>query len=147
MKQYDSWRVRASKAVAEYKIYSISPAQYSKINELASQLSLASLMKIWHLLIKAKTEIDLASNQKNSFEILLIKLCFAVSIPDLQKILLDLKPDNLNKNDVNLLSKSAEISKKLSKQDLSAELNLNQENDSEIIAEILRNFPQAKLVN
>jgi hypothetical protein len=104
-------------------------------------------MKIWHLLIKAKTEIDLASNQKNSFEILLIKLCFAVSIPDLQKILLDLKPDNLNKNDVNLSSKSAEISKKLSQQDLSAELNLNQENDSEIIAEILRNFPQAKLVN
>jgi DNA polymerase-3 subunit gamma/tau len=140
-------KIIASKAVAEYKIYSISPAQYSKINQLASQLSLASLMKIWHLLIKAKTEIDLASNQKNSFEILLIKLCFAVSIPDLQKILLDLKPDNLNKNDVNLSSKSAEISKKLSQQDLSAELNLNQENDSEIIAEILRNFPQAKLVN
>ena len=140
-------KIIASKAVAEYKIYSISPAQYSKINELSSQLSLASLMKIWHLLIKAKTEIDLASNQKNSFEILLIKLCFAVCIPDLQKILLDLKPDNLNKNDVNLSSKSAEISKTQSQQNHSAKLNSNQENDSEIIAEIMRNFPEAKFIN
>ena len=57
---------------------------------------------IWLDIIKTginNLQNSYSSNQKNSFEILLIKLCFAVSIPDLQKILLDLKPDNLNKND------------------------------------------------
>ena len=140
-------KIIVCKAITDYKIQAISPTQHSKINELALKLSLASLMKIWHLLMKAKTEIDLASNQKNSFEIMLIKLCHAVSLPDLQKILLDIRSDNLNKNEVDLSATSSPMLKNFDHENQPSDLHANNENESEIIAEIMRNFPQAKLAN
>ncbi len=141
-------KIIARKALDGYKIQSISQYQYSRISEVVEKISLSSLLKIWHLINKSKIEFDQSINQKNSFEVMLIKLCYAVSLPDLQKILLDINSNNLSDNNLNSLDQNSKTSQALnSKNEIKENIISTNPHESEIIAEIMRNFPQAKLIN
>ena len=91
---------------------------------------------------------------------MLIKLCHLVAIPDLSKILSDLKNNNLSTNSPNLLNELNHLPKgnlvkdqsnqnqvKLNETNFALDSKSKDEENLEILGEILRSFPQAKIIN
>jgi DNA polymerase-3 subunit gamma/tau len=153
-------KIIATKTLKDYQITATSAYQNSVIKDIAEKISLSALIKIWHVLSKTKIEIDKTSNQKNTFEIMLIKLCHLVAIPDLSKILSDLKNNNLSTNSTLLSNELNHLPKDNLAKDQSNQNQVNSndtnctldskgkdEENLEILGEILRSFPQAKIIN
>ncbi|GDX35627.1 hypothetical protein LBMAG18_01380 [Alphaproteobacteria bacterium] len=136
-------KISAVKAIDNYQLEGFSSSNSKIIFDLANKNSLNSLIRIWQLLVKAKIEIDNTSNPRINFEMLLIKLCHLVSIPDLTKILVELKNNN---KDFSL----SEIAQEGIVLDLNNESKNNKKNDvgydNNLVAEILNSFDQAKIV-
>ncbi len=153
-------KIIATKTLKDYQITATSAYQNSVIKDIAEKISLSALIKIWHVLSKTKIEIDKTSNQKNTFEIMLIKLCHLVAIPDLSKILSDLKNNNLSTNSTLLSNELNHLPKdnlakdqsnqnqvKLNETNFAHDTKSKDEENLEILGEILRSFPQAKIIN
>ena len=105
---------------------SYSESQCKEIINIAGSLSLSSLTRVWQMLSKAVTEISYSSSQKISFEMLMVRICYIVSLPDLKQILLEL---NEEKNPTSSSSNSFDAQK-----------------SDDLIGEILRNFEGSKIV-
>ena len=153
-------KIIATKTLKDYQITATSAYQNSVIKDIAEKISLSALIKIWQVLSKTKIEIDKTSNQKNTFEIMLIKLCHLVAIPDLSKILSDLKNNNLSTNSTLLSNELNHLPKdnlakdqsnqnqvKLNETNFAVDSKSKDEENLEILGEILRSFPQAKIIN
>jgi DNA polymerase-3 subunit gamma/tau len=112
----------SSKLLKNYSLPGYSKFQQEKIAEIAAKIPLNSLLRIWQFLSRNVAEINSANSQKMAFEVLLMRLCHLVALPNLQQILL-----NLDETKNKVAQQSAE-------------------NNDELINEILRNFEGAKLV-
>lgn len=109
------------KSLKNYNLVQYSNSQKEQMLEISTKISLSSLTKIWQILNKGKVEISLASSQKITFEMLLVRICHLVSLPNLEDILL--------KNNDNFIEKTP-----------------NNKDENDIANEILRNFSGAKIV-
>ena len=112
----------SSKLLKDYSLPGYSKFQQEKIVEIAAKIPLNSLLRIWQFLSRNVAEINSAHSQKMAFEVLLMRLCHLVALPNLQQVLLNLD----------------ETKNKIAQQ--------GAENNDELINEILRNFEGAKLV-
>ena len=110
------------KSLKNYDLAQYSNSQKEQISKISSKISLSSLTKIWQILNKGKVEMSFATSQKITFEMLLVRICHLISLPNLEDILLS---DNKG---------------------FSAENNKKSEENSDIAGEILRNFAGAKIV-
>lgn len=114
------------KTIKNYQLSGYSDSQKEQLQEI-SKAPLSSLTRIWQILNKAKLEVSLSQNQKISFEMLLIRICHLVALPDLKEILLD---TNKSKNFV------------AQKKD-----DIKDNNQDSMVDEILRNFEGAEIIN
>lgn len=134
-------KITAFKMIDSFQIEGLSASNGEIISDLAKKISLNNLIKTWQLLVKAKSEIDHSASPKINFEMLLIKLCHLGSIPDLTKILVELKnTDQLNKDSNSQNSIQTEINNLSTANKIS-----NQEISNSLVAEILNSFDQAKI--
>jgi DNA polymerase-3 subunit gamma/tau len=115
-------KTTSCKILSNYKLEGYSVFQQEKINKIAQEISLNSLTRIWQMLAKGNLEINFSTSPKMSFEMLIVRICHLVALPNLQPILLDL---NKTKNPVDQQSK---------------------EITDETINEILRNFEGSRVI-
>lgn len=85
-------QITLAKTVPDYKEKCVlSNSQMERVTEIAKQISLGALTKIWQLLLKGTQEISIAPKQKIAIEMLFIRICYASGLPNLNNILLDIK--------------------------------------------------------
>lgn len=111
------------KLIKSYKLEGYSQFQQEKISNIAHEISLNSLTRIWQMLLKGNQEIVSSASPKMAFEMLLARICYMVALPNLQQVLL-----NLNERQNPVAEKKAEI-------------------NDDLVNEILRNFEGAKILN
>lgn len=116
------------KLIEGYVCEGFSASLQQKLQNIAQKISLSSLARVWHMLLKGNSEINFSPSQKIAFEMLLLRICHLQALPDLKNILL--QTNNSSQNIV-------------------AEKNIeaNDGSNEDLIGEILRNFEGAKLVD
>ena len=73
---------------------SLSEAEKNLCRELAPQLPIAILSKIWQMMIKGLSELTLAPVQIDALEMILIRIAYSASLPTPQEILADVKKNS-----------------------------------------------------
>lgn len=109
------------KTINDYQTNSFLGLQ-TRIKELSTQTTLTDLAKIWQMLLKGGIEIDNFTNQKIIMEMLLIRICHLASLPNLEQI-------------INHTPQNPQVT-----------VN-NSKTNNDMVGEIMRNFPQAKIVS
>lgn len=120
---HDISLVKVSK---EFQLIGYSTDQIERITKIADEISLDCLNRFWQLLQKGNVEINMATSAKMAFEMLIIRMCHIIALPNLQQLLLnnDQQPNKVawkNNND-------------------------NSEKSDDLVNEILRNFEGSKLI-
>ena len=127
----------------DYKLDGYSGFQREKISEIASKISLAALARIWQMLLKGNAEINFSGSPKMAFEMLLVRICHMIALPNLKEALLDL---NQSKNSLpDNQEKIAPIAKSFNSAPADQTSGVKEISD-EVVNEILRNFEGAKIV-
>jgi len=116
-------KTTSAKLIKSYKLEGYSQFQQEKISNIANEISLNSLTRIWQMLLKGNQEIVSSASPKMAFEMLLARICYMVALPNLQQVLL-----NLNEKQNPVAEKKTEI-------------------NDDLVNEILRNFEGAKILN
>ncbi|MDR1425654.1 MAG: DNA polymerase III subunit gamma/tau [Rickettsiales bacterium] len=65
----------------------ISSFQRQWLENNIGQTSVAGLLRLWQFLVAASFEINSVSNHKNFIEILLIRICYGINIPEINDII------------------------------------------------------------
>jgi DNA polymerase-3 subunit gamma/tau len=127
--------VMKNKVLQEEFDEAMSDNAKQKIKEIAQKISVASLARIWQMLLKGSSEMNFSHAPKISFEMLMLRICHLSEIADLGAILskIDTKNVATQNNDEKKLAEKKEIVKDMS--------------EDEIAHEILRNFSGAKIIN
>ena len=106
------------KTINNYKIDNISDELYKKIQEIGDNISVATLARIWQMLLKGVNELKNSLDYKMSSEMILIRICYMSNIPNFEQILVD--------NNKNIVQ--------------------NNNMESVLSGEVLRNFPKSKII-
>ena len=123
-------KTTSAKLLKDYKLDDCSKFQQDKIHEIAKEISLNSLTRIWQMLVKGASEITFSSSPKMMFEMLMMRICYLAALPDLKQVLLIVDGDK-------------------NPQKKNQEKNIDQkidENNDELINDILRSFEGSKLI-
>ena len=107
------------KTIKDYKISNISDICYNKMSDIANNVSVASLARIWQMLLKGINELKNSPNYKISFEMILIRICYMSNIPNFEQILVDNNKNNAQNSNIG----------------------------STLAGEVLRNFPESKIID
>lgn len=73
-----------------YQLESFSKEQAKKMLEIAKKVEISSLARIWQIVSKSIPDIKSAASARMAFEMLMIRICCLVAIPDLKQALVDL---------------------------------------------------------
>jgi DNA polymerase-3 subunit gamma/tau len=87
---------------------SISSFQKNWIDENHKLASMSALFRTWQFLLKGISEIKLISNYKSFIEVLLLKICYGISIPEINDLI-----KRLQNNSTNLVSKENNLTEKI----------------------------------
>ena len=123
-------KTTSAKLLKDYKLDDCSKFQQDKIHEIAKEISLNSLTRIWQMLVKGASEITFSSSPKMMFEMLMMRICYLAALPDLKQVLLIVDGDR-------------------NPQKKNQEKNIDQkidENNDELINDILRSFEGSKII-
>ena len=123
-------KTTSAKLLKDYKLDDCSKFQQDKIQEIAKEISLNSLTRIWQMLVKGTSEITFSSSPKMMFEMLMMRICYLAALPDLKQVLL-LVDDDKNPQKKNQEKK---VAQKID------------ENNDELINDILRSFEGSKII-
>lgn len=123
-------KTTSAKLLKDYKLDDCSKFQQDKIHEIAKEISLNSLTRIWQMLVKGASEITFSSSPKMMFEMLMMRICYLAALPDLKQVLLIVDGD---KNP----------QKKNQEKNIAQKID---ENNDELINDILRSFEGSKLI-
>lgn len=69
------------------RVQNISSSQDNWFEENIINISISGLFRIWQFIIKALIELKSVSNYKNFLEVLLIKICYGINIPEITDLL------------------------------------------------------------
>jgi len=127
-------KATSTKLLKDYKLDDCSKFQQDKIHEIAKEISLNSLTRIWQMLVKGAAEIAFSSSPKMMFEMLMMRICYLAALPDLKQVLLTAH------NDKNPPERNQE---KNQEKDIAQKTD---ENNDELINDILRSFEGSKLI-
>lgn len=115
-------KTTSTKLVQDYRLEGYSKFQQEKIAAIAAKISLNSLTRIWQMFGKGIAEINFSASPKMAFEMLMVRICHLVALPNLQQVLLGV---NEAQNPV---------------------AQINDSKNDDLVNEILRNFEGAKLI-
>jgi DNA polymerase-3 subunit gamma/tau len=131
-------KITSVKLITGYKLEGYSKAQQEKIAHLAKNTSLNSLTRIWQMLNKGVGEVNFSDSPKMAFEMLMVRICHLVALPNLAQVLTDLdKKTHILKSHL----EEAEKPQQKTNSVISSE-----KIDDEVVKEILRSFEDARLV-
>ena len=116
-------KTTSAKLIPAYKLDGYSKFQQDKISEIAQKISLASLTRIWQMLVRGNAEINFSAAPKMAFEMLVARICHIVALPNLQQVLL-----NVDETKNPVASKRSEI-------------------NDDVVNEILRNFEGSRVIS
>jgi DNA polymerase-3 subunit gamma/tau len=133
------------KTLSDYQIEGFDKNACDKLVLISKEISLSTLSRIHQMLIKANIELSYSNLAKISFEMILIRICHLVAIPDLKELLLDLNQGK-NISDDNYEKIASTIDKKESAKVFSDKAQTSSINQDDIVNEILRNFEGAKII-
>lgn len=145
------YKVSCCKLVENYSLESFSKEQARQIREISQKIEISNLVRIWQLISKSIPQIKSSASHKMAFEMMMIRVCHLVSIPDLKNILLKLDEKNFESG---LISSDSGFSNSFqsnfSKDSPStiSESNSNEsdfDEENEMIGEILRSFEGSKI--
>jgi len=113
-----------AKTIIGYSPNSLSENARARIFDLASKTTLVDLTRLWQMLLKGNVEIANSSSQKMAMEMLLIRICYLADLPNLEQL-------------INTPNKESLII---------ADPQTNKLPNADLKEEIMRNFPDAKVV-
>jgi len=116
-------KTTSAKLIPAYRLDGYSKFQQDKISEIAQKISLASLTRIWQMLVKGSAEINFSAAPKMAFEMLVARICHIVALPNLQQVLI-----NVDETKNPVASKRSEI-------------------NDDVVNEILRNFEGSRVIS
>lgn len=132
------------KLIENYSLEDLSKNSADKIKEIAAKISLSSLARLWQMLLKGNSEISFSSSQKMFFEMLLMRICHLVALPDLKTALVNLgQSANENVQNCNSSLQNSEASQNILE---SKSEEYKDEINKDLVGEILRNFEDSKLI-
>lgn len=106
------------KTVKNYQLHNIAQNCFDKMQNIANNISVAELARMWQMLSKGIDELKKSQNHKISFEMILIRICYMSNIPNFEKLIVD-----NNKNNTQ-----------------------NSNTESSLAGEVLRNFPKSEII-
>ncbi|MDA7704918.1 DNA polymerase III subunit gamma/tau [Rickettsiales bacterium] len=106
------------KTIKNYQLSNIAQISLDKMNEIANNISIAELARIWQMLAKGIDELKKSQNHKMSFEMILVRICYMSNIANFEQLIVD----NNKKN------------------------TQNSNNESILAGEVLRNFPKSEII-
>jgi len=104
-----------------------------KLKKLVDNVSLASLSKIWQMLIKGAEELKFCERPEIVLEMIIMRVCYASSLPDLADIVKQIMAGNDGK-----------VAKNSSNISLSSKVENNATSDN-LLSEAMKMFPGAKV--
>lgn len=81
--------ITAVKLLKGRKISGYSTFQQQKISEISQKISLSALTRLWQMLNKGIAEVNFSFSPKMAFEMLMVRICHLVSLPNLREVLLE----------------------------------------------------------
>ena len=83
---------------------SLSTFQTEWFNNNIDKVKVSGLLRIWQFIIKALSEIKIVTDYKSFIEVLLIKICYGINIPEINDLVKKLQNNSINikstKNDM-----------------------------------------------
>ena len=90
-------------------LFGLSEAEKSLCESLANGVSIAVLSKIWQMLIKGITELQIAPTAIDALEMILIRIAYSANLPTPQELLADVKKNvDLNEEPKNIRPQKTE---------------------------------------
>ncbi len=125
--------ITLTKTIDGYVHNAISKKVQLRIADLANKTNLVDLTRIWQMLIKGNIELANSSSQKMTMEMLIVRICYLSELPNLEQIInSEVISSKLSANlNVEISNKPQEINNK----------------SQNLVAEVLENFGQAKIVS
>lgn len=77
-------------------LYNLSSFQVDWLDKNFSKVSISALMRIWQFTIRALAEIKSISNYKSFIEVLIMKICYGVNIPEIGDLIKKLQNNSVN---------------------------------------------------
>ncbi|MDR2077583.1 MAG: DNA polymerase III subunit gamma/tau [Rickettsiales bacterium] len=78
------------------EIKNLSSFQREWLEKNVGFASVSGLLRIWQFIIKALQEVGFINNYRNFLEILLIKICYGINIPEIDSIVKKLQNNNVD---------------------------------------------------
>lgn len=126
---------------------SFSANQLKKLQDFAQNNDLSRLLRIWQLLSKAKAESNLMNPARMFFEILMVKICHLIALPELKNILLELEQQNNSNSIENQIVNHRENLTNIAGETTENKVNSIQKIEPELVLKILQNFEGSKILN
>ncbi|MES2677745.1 MAG: DNA polymerase III subunit gamma/tau [Pseudomonadota bacterium] len=111
-----------------YQPHSFSASSLLKIKELSEKTSLADLTRMWQMLLKGNVEVANSVSQKMVMEMLLVRMCYLTSLPNLEQIIAK------NTGEIKIEDDNKTIAQ-------------NKNSNQDLVGEVMRNFAGAKVIN
>lgn len=131
-------KISLIKLLDDYQLDSYSKNQFDNLKKMADSLELSNLLRVWQLITKSIRDINSTGSAKIFFEMLIIRICHLVTLPDLKNVLLNIHEnsnnnfikENISNNQNNLINPD----------------NQNIDQNSELVLQILKSFEGSKLI-
>jgi DNA polymerase-3 subunit gamma/tau len=130
-------KISLIKILDNYQLDSYSKNQYNQLKKMADNLELSNLLRVWQLITKSIRDINSSGSAKIFFEMLIIRICHLVALPDLKNVLLNIHQDSQSNNITDNTTEPDNVKPDLTK---------NLDENSDLVLEILKNFEGAKLI-
>ncbi|NBX52635.1 MAG: DNA polymerase III subunit gamma/tau [Proteobacteria bacterium] len=134
-------KILSIKLINEYQIDAFSKSQFDKLKNIAENTDISDLIRIWQLISKSMPDISNSSSSKMYFEMLIIRICHLIALPDLKQVLI-----NINQEKLSISSAINSQNIETNSQEFHKTSDLKIEDNSELIAQILKNFEGSRIV-
>ena len=111
-----------------YQPHSFSASALLKIKELSEKTSLADLTRMWQMLLKGNVEVVNSPSQKMVMEMLLVRMCYLSSLPNLEQIIAK------NTGEIKIEDENKTVAQ-------------NKNSNQDLVGEVIKNFVGSRVVN
>jgi DNA polymerase-3 subunit gamma/tau len=124
-------KISSIKLIKNYEIDAYSKTQFEKLSFIANNVEISNLIRVWQLISKSIYEISTSTSAKMVFEMLMIRICHLISLPDLKQVLLE----SYQQKNPTASTVQADLTPKEQEQ-----------NNFDLVSQILKSFEGSKIV-
>jgi DNA polymerase-3 subunit gamma/tau len=124
-------KISSIKLIKNYEIDAYSKTQFDKLSFIANNVEISNLIRVWQLISKSIYEISTSTSAKMVFEMLMIRICHLISLPDLKQVLLE----SYHQKNPTISTIQTDLTPKEQEQ-----------NNFDLVSQILKSFEGSKIV-